>query len=557
MHSSARTGTKDTRAGRSGPGAARVPAGSHGFLTYAVPVPPAGPSRLWTLLLAAVGGALTRLAFPGTDWWPLAFVGMALLFLALRRDSARWNALVGLVWGLGFFPWLITWADVAVGPVPWIALALVCAGFVAAFGAAWTWARRGEAVRRSRGWQLVVFPLVWVATEELLAVWPFGGFPWGRLAFSQADSPLLPFVSWGGVPLLSALVCVVGVLLGQAGVTVRRANLLGAAASGLAACLVVLAGFLVPLDSGAQDGELVVGAVQGDVPGEGLDAFGERAQVLANHVQGTRALLDRVEPGELDVVLWPENGTDIDPQVDEAAAAAIDGAARALQAPMLVGTVQYPESGGRYNTSVLWEPGQGVVATYTKQRPAPFAEYIPMRGIARHFSSAVDLVTRDMLPGDEPGYVPLESPRLGRTVGLGTVICFEVAYDGLVRSAVRAGGEVLVVQTNNASFGWSDESLQQLAMSRVRAVEHGRATVQISTVGVSAVIRPNGAVTERTELFTADQMVASLPLRTSQTWATRLGSWPAWIVDALALSSVVAGAVGAARLRGTNRGEAA
>ncbi len=520
-------------------------------------MPAARPSRWWTLLLAVAGGLVTRVAFPGPGLWPAAFLGIALLYLALRRDSARWNALVGLVWGLAFFPALITWADEAVGPVPWLMLSLACAAYVALFGAAWSWARRGEAVWRSPWWQLPVFVVIWVALEEALAFWPFGGFPWGRLAFSQADSPLASFAALGGVPLLSAAVCTVGVLLGRALIALRHAQLLTASSTALAAVLVVLAGFAVPLPTGAQDGTLLVGAVQGNVPGHGLDAFGRRAVVLDNHVQGTYALLDDVEPGELDLVLWPENGTDIDPQVDKQAAAAIDGAAQALGAPMLVGTVEYPETGGRYNTSVLWEPGQGVVATYSKRHPAPFAEYIPLRPVARLFSSAVDRVTRDMLPGHGDGAMPLESERLGRTVVLGDVICFEVAYDSLVRSAVRAGGEILVVQTNNATFGWSDESTQQLAMSRIRAIEHGRATVQISTVGVSGVIQPNGALTESTELFTADQMIASLPLRTSQTWATRLGAWPAWGIDALALCAVVSGAVGAARLRGTNRGEPA
>src|SRR5690606_34631175 len=246
----------------------------------------------------------------------------------------------------------------------------------------------------------------------------------------------------------------------------------------------VLASLMIPLDTVAQDGALRVGAVQGNVPEPGrLDAVGERRQVLDNHVAGTRALLDQVAPGELDVVLWPENGTDIDPQVDEEAARLIDDVAQEVAAPMLVGTVQYPPTGGRYNTAVLWEPGVGPVATYSKQRPAPFAEYIPMRSFVRHFSDAVDLVTRDMLPGPEPGVVPMHSPRLERTVVLGDVICFEVAYDAIVREAVAEGGELLVVQTNNASFGWSDESTQQLAMSRLRAIEHGRATVQISTVG--------------------------------------------------------------------------
>lgn len=518
-------------------------------LTYpaGVPLPPS--ARWLTLVLAAAGGWFTRLAFPDPGWSLLAPVGVALLYLALRRDSARWNALVGLVWGLTCFGPMISWADDAVGPVPWLALTVLEASYVALFGAAWAWARRGHAVWRSGWWQLLAFVLLWVGAEELRSAWPFGGFPWGRLAFSQADSPLAAYMWLGGTPLLSAVVAALGVLLARAALVAGQVSL-GRTVGALAAGGGVLVGSLmIPLDTVSQAGTLRVGAVQGNVPEPGrLDAFGERRQVLDNHVAGTRALLEVTAPGDLDVVLWPENGTDIDPQVDDEAARLIDGVAQEVAAPMLVGTVQYPEAGGRYNTAVLWQPGEGPVATYSKQRPAPFAEYIPLRSFVRHFSDAVDLVTRDMLPGTEPGVVPVDSPRLGRTVVLGDVICFEVAYDAIVREAVAEGGEVLVVQTNNASFGWSDESTQQLAMARLRAVEHGRATVQISTVGVSAMIAPNGVVLERTELFTADQMIATLPLRTSLTPATSAGDWPARTVCVLAVWIVLAGMVGAARL---------
>lgn len=518
---------------------------------------PLPPSARWlTLLLAAAGGWTTRLAFPDPGLSVLAPVGMAVLFLALRRDSARWNALVGLVWGLTCFGPMITWADMAVGPVPWLALTTLEASYVALFGAAWTWARRGHAVWRSGAWQLPTFVVLWVAVEELRSTWPFGGFPWGRLAFSQADSPLAAYMWLGGTPLLSAVVAGLGVLLARAVLAAGQVALGRTVAALGAVGGVVVGSLLVPLDTVAQDGTLHVGAVQGNVPEPGrLDAFGQRRQVLDNHVAGTRALLGTVGPGELDVVLWPENGTDIDPQVDQEAADLIDGVAREVAAPLLVGTVQYPPEGGRYNTAVLWEPGTGPVATYSKQRPAPFAEYIPMRSFVRHFSDAVDLVTRDMLPGTEPGVIPLDAPRLARTVVLGDVICFEVAYDAIVREAVAEGGEVLVVQTNNASFGWSDESTQQLAMSRLRAVEHGRATVQISTVGVSAVIAPNGAVVRDTGLFTAEQLVAHLPLRHTLTPATRAGDWPARTVAVLGVWVVLAGMVGAARLRRDERPE--
>jgi apolipoprotein N-acyltransferase len=508
-------------------------------------------------VLAAAGGALTWAAFPDVGWWGTAYLGIGALFLALRRDSARWNALLGLVWGLVFFLPHITWADYAVGQVPWIALSVLEAGFVALFGAAWSWARRGNAVWRSAGLQLAVFVVLWVGVEELRSAAPFGGFPWGRLAFSQSESPVLAYASWAGAPLMSAVTATIGVLLAQCWLSARRLAVPTTAVRVSGALALLVGGILIPLPSTQESGTLAVGAVQGNVPTPGLDAFAQQREVLHNHATGTLALLDQVAPGELDLVLWPENGTDVDPQVDAPAAAEIDAAALAVGAPMLVGTVEYPDTGGRYNTAVLWEPGQGVVATYSKQHPAPFAEYIPFRSLVRPFSSAVDLVRNDMLPGTKVGLVPLESERLGRTVGIGDVICFEVAYDSLPREAVRAGAEILVVQTNNASFGYTAESTQQLAMSRVRAVELARATVQISTVGVSAVIQPNGAISERTGLFTAEQMIATLPLRDSLTPSARLGGWPAWIADALAVCVVVTGMAGARRIRREDRPEGA
>jgi apolipoprotein N-acyltransferase len=554
----ARSGTKDMRAGR--PGSARSPRNRRerrplSTLPYSAPVHPRQPTRWWSLVLAVGGGALTWASFPDLDWWGAAYPGVALVFLAMRRDSARWNALLGFVWGVTFFAPHITWADYAVGRVPWLALAAFEAGYVALFGAAWTWARRGNAVWRNRWLQLLVFVVLWVGMEELRSAWPFGGFPWGRLAFSQADSPLAALAWLGGAPTVSAAVAAVGVLLAQSFTAARRLAVAGTLGRIALAGVIVLGGLLIPLDTQAESGTLEVGAVQGNVPARGLDAFGRPRQVLDNHVAGTMDLLHQVSPGQLDLVLWPENGTDIDPQVDASAAAAIDGAARAVGAPMLVGTVQYPATGGRYNTSVLWLPGQGVVASYSKQHPAPFAEYIPLRSLVRPFSSAVNLVTQDMIAGTKVGYVPLKSARLGRTVGIGDIICFEVAYDSLPRNAVMAGAEFLVVQTNNASFGYTAESTQQLAMSRLRAIELGRATVQISTVGVSAIIEPNGTVSQQTSLFTSEQMVARLPLRHSLTPAARIGSWPAWIADALAGCVLVTGMAGARRIRRVDRTE--
>jgi apolipoprotein N-acyltransferase len=520
------------------------------FVAYPAQVSTREPSRWLLILLAAGGGFLTNTAFPDRGWWPMAFVGIAVLFLALRREGAWWNALVGLVWGLAFFLPHLQWAQIATETVPWLALSVLQAVFIALFGAAWTWARRIGPVGRNLAWQVVAFTVLWVSVEQLRSVVPFGGFPWGRLAFSQVDS-LLGRTAWlGGALLVSALTVAIGVLVAVFALEARRVRALPALSSLGVAAVLLGVGLVIPLDTRAETGTLKIGAVQGNVSEPGLGSFANRGEVLQNHVDGTLALLDEVEPGELDLVLWPENGSDLDPQTTPDVAADIDEAASAVGAPILVGAQEFPETGGRYNVSLLWAPGQGVIDRYAKQHPAPFGEYIPMRDVLRVFSDQVDRVTTDMLPGDEVAVVELPSERLGRTVPLATVICFEVAYEELIRDAVLAGAEALVVPTNNASFGYSAESTQQLAMSRLRAIETGRATVQISTVGVSGIIAPNGALLQSTELFTADQMVATLPLRDSLTPAVRAGDLPALVAGALSVLLVVAGVASHASRRG-------
>ncbi|WP_261765407.1 apolipoprotein N-acyltransferase [Actinotalea fermentans] len=510
------------------------------------------PRRRATLLLAVGGGVLTEAGFPGLGWWPLTVLGLALLFVALARDSARWNALVGLVFGLALFVPHVTFVEAAVGLVPWLALATAEAGLVALFAAAWAWARRGEVIWGAARLQIPVFAALWVAVEELRSVWPFGGFPWGRLAFAQADSPLGRWAWAGGVPLVSFLVAAAGAVLALGLVALRRANLGRASGALLGVALIVVSGVFLPLSSAPTDGRLEVGAVQGNVPDRGLDSFSQAREVLRNHVTGTEQLAQRVER-PLDVVLWPENSTDIDPRADAEAADLVTRAAQAVGAPILVGTDHYPESGGRLNSALLWDPQTGPGVSYDKLHPTPFAEYIPLRSIARAVSDAVDRVRTDMIPGSAVGALDVEVPRLDRTVTLGVGICFEVAYDDIIRNTVQDGAELIVIPTNNATFGRTDLSVQQLAMSRIRAMEHGRATVQISTVGVSALIDPAGVILERTEHWSAEQMSAALPLRSSLTPATRFGDAVVWAFRGLGVAVVLAGMAGAARVRRSDR----
>lgn len=510
--------------------------------TSTTPAPGRSQPRRWTTLVQATAGGLAiEAAFPDRSWWPMAALGVALLVLALRRDDARWAGLVGLVWGLAFFAPHLWWARAAAGTIPWLALTVVQSTLVTVGSMAWVIARRARWLRRAPLTALA-FTVIWVADEQLRSTWPFGGFPWGRLAFSQTDGPLLRLAWLGGAPLVSAAVALAGFLVAAVWSALRQGRRRQAAAAAVLVAAMPVLATTIPLSTAAQSGTLRLAAVQGDVPDQDALVVDRARAVLDNHVAGTLALLEDADRGEYDVVVWPENATDIDPRADADAAAAVERASAAAGAPILLGT-DHREPDGRYVQMLLWEPGRGPVFAYSKQRVVPFGEYIPARGLVRLFSREVDRVRTDALPGAEPAVVPLTVPRLGRRVQLATPICFEVAFDDAVRTAVLDGAELLVVPTNNASFGRTTESTQQLAMTRLRAVEHGRAAIQISTVGVSAIVGPDGAVQQRTGLFTADTLSAELPLRTSLSPADRLGDVPATIAVALAVAALLAGIV--------------
>ena len=545
-------------------------------------------SRPVTLLLALPAGAAMYAAFPDVAFWPAGIVAVALWHAAFRRDHAGWNFLVGLVSGLVFTLPHVRWAYYATETVPWIALGLLVALGPAIFGAVWTWARRVPWVRDRLGWHVLAFAVVWTAVEQWRSAVPWGGFPWARLAWSVAGAPTGRAAWLGGTPLVSFLIALAGALLV---VVVARLRVRDLAAAGVAAAVgavAVLGPLLLPLpsddvvavdnpaatdpidipdrsvvvDAGtgtAQGGVLRVGLAQGDVAEEGLGDFAHRFQVLQNHLDRTHELADDVaartargeqSPG-LDVVLWPENASDLDPARHRDVRDALDAAASEVGAPILVGAQEWPETGGRYNVLLLWEAGEGTVSRYAKQRPVPFGEFIPWRPFFRLLSDQVDRVTTDMLAATNPPLIALDSPRLGRTVQLGVGICFEVAYDEIMRDAVRGGAEILVIPTNNASFGYSAQSTQQLAMSQLQAIATGRATVQVSTVGVSAVIAPDGTIVARTGLFTEDRVAAELPLRTSWTPAVAMGGWPGGVLSAaggaLALAGIAIGIVGRRR----------
>ncbi len=500
--------------------------------------------RLWPLAAAIAAGLAMLVAFPRYDLWLMAPVGVALLALATYRRGFWVGAGLGFVSGLCLLIPLLSWAGGVVGPV-WLFLPFGESFLFALLGglsalatpvlARWRWS-----------WPLATATL-WVLQEALRDRVPFGGFPWGRLAFSQADSPLLGLAAVGGAPLVTAAVALLGGLLALAVrtlLTAPRPYRWSGVRPAVTALVLAIVASVAPAPllwgdpSSGGEQTVRVAVVQGNVPRLGLDFNAQRRAVLDNHVNATLDLAERVAAGQTprpDLVVWPENSSDIDPFRYADASEAITQAARAIGVPILVGGLQDgPTDQTVRNVGIVWDPADGPVQTYVKRHPVPFAEYIPIRSFIRKvITKKVDLVRRDFVAGEVPGVLTMGPATIG------DVICFEVAYDEVVRDTVTHGAQLLVVQTNNATFDEA-EARQQLAMVRLRAVEHGREALMASTVGISAFVDRHGTVYEATDFFAVAVIERTMTLSTGRTMATRLGVGPEALVAAGGVLLVVA-----------------
>ncbi|MFI1561780.1 apolipoprotein N-acyltransferase [Streptomyces sp. NPDC020490] len=507
--------------------------------------------RLLPALVAALSGVLLYVSFPPRTVWWLALPAFAVLGGVLRGRGWKAGLGLGYLFGLGFLLPLLVWTGVEVGPGPWLALVAIEAVFVALVGAGIA------AVSRLPGWP-VWAAAVWIAGEAARARVPFHGFPWGKIAFGQADGVFLPLAAVGGTPVLGFGVVLCGFGLCEAvrlAVRGRRTRAVrrSAAAVALLSVAVPVAGALAArslVSDAAEDGYTTVAVIQGNVPRSGLEFNAQRRAVLDYHARETERLAAEVDAGRIarpDFVLWPENSSDIDPFVYADARAVIDRAAKAVGVPISVGGV-VERDGKLYNEQILWDPVKGPTQTYDKRQIQPFGEYLPLRSLIGAINSDwTSMVRQDFSRGTEPGVFTMDSAKVG------LVTCYEAAFDWAVRSEVTDGAQLISVPSNNATFDRSEMTYQQLAMSRVRAVEHSRTVTVPVTSGVSAIIMPDGRITQKTGMFVPGHLVQKVPLRSSETPATRLG-----ILPEMLLLLVAAGGLGwaiTAGVRGRRAGE--
>ena len=467
------------------------------------------------LPVAAAAALLMDLSYPDVAAWVLAFPATALLLLALIGRRAGGAFLVGAVYGVLFFGLLVSWTSRYLGPIPWAALSvlegLLTAAALIPITLAYRWIPRALPQRWAR---LILLPVVvsalWVGRELFVGSWPYGGFPWARLGMSQAESPLASVTSWVGVSGLSFLmvffVALVIELVRDRGW--RRPWAL------VAPALVAVSLLFTPLFPTTASGSMRIAAVQGNGPSGYFDQR-ERYSVIQAQTEATEPLYGE----DVDLLVWPEGSVDSDPFLSESLARRLSLVSTRIDAPLLANAAT--ERGGLfYNTSMLWTSEGPTGQIHDKRHPVPFGEYVPDRPFFNALApDLIGLLQRDYTPGSNDPIVEVGG------VPVGLAICFDVIYDDVITTGVREGAQVLVLQTNNADFRGTDENLQQLAFARMRAMETGRSVVNISTVGTSQIIRPDGSTVSSLDAGKAGALLEDVELRSGLTAGVVLGPW--------------------------------
>ena len=438
------------------------------------------------MVAMAFAAFLSSAAFAPIGIWYLGVIGYSIFLRRLSKSHRPlWHS---FAFGFIYNAIVLHWSGKYVGAIPWLLLSLLQALFYIPVGAV--------AKRRNSIWWTVGTLLL---MEELRSIFPFGGFGWTRIAFSQVDSPAAQVLPYAGVLALSSLTLIFAVLISK----IRPGNLIK-----LFAILFLLA--MLPANPQGS-GSVKLLAVQGNTPSVGLD-FNSRAEAVFNlH----RDASYEFATGSYDAIIWPENAIDIDPDLHPNVASDIEKLIIDKQAPLIAGVV-LKRDGSPVNASVMYGSESGAISTYVKRGLTPFGEYMPLRSLAEIISPYASSVV-DFKAGDK-----LVTHRVGDAI-LGPIICYEIINDRLV-SEMSLNSEALIVQTNSATFSDTAESRQQLAITRIRAIEQSREILSVSTIGISAFIDNSGKVKSQTSENVQSALTGSLTLSDHVTMQNKWGN---------------------------------
>ena len=440
--------------------------------------------RIKSYLLTVLAALIFSTSFAPLGLWFAAPVAYAIYLRILCRNS---NLIFhSFLFGFLANAIILSWSKTFVGVTPWLLLAVLQGLYLVPVG---------FAARYLKSPLPLIAPILLM--DELKSYFPFGGFGWSRIGFSQVESPLISMVSIVGVIGISLITLLIALLLIQPNRTLISALLL----------TFLLSQFVIQESSAGES--LQIRAVQGGVPERGL-SFNSRAQaVLDNHIKVTRR---DIEDGD-DLLLWPENAIDVDPLRNFSARKKIVDMQAFTKKPLLAGAILSEEKVS--NAAVLFDESATAQSIYIKRYLTPFGEYIPLRSIASAISPHVDRVS-DFTPGDRYIGHKIEG------INLSSIICYEILSDQLMRESGKKS-QIIAVMTNSATFAGSAEGEQQLSITRIRAIESGRNIVSVSTTGPTAFIDYRGEVLERLNDGEVGSISMAVEARQGQTIATRFG----------------------------------
>jgi len=471
---------------------------------------------------ALVAGALVALSLPPWGWWPLAFVGVV-LFANITRDQslrARQHFALGTVLAISWFAPGMAWMWFLTSPGYVIAVLLYASmhGIAAAISS-----------RSSR--REIVAPLLHTLVEALRFSFPFGGVPLASIAIGQAASPLANLARLGGVLLITWFVFQVGFLLSRQPQRRRPRKL--AALVGL-----VIVAMFAP--HGTDNSEVVrIAAVQGGGPQGTLAVNTNSRDVVERHLVATQTI---EQSDNIDVVIWPENVIAVNSFATSRELAEITAEAQRLNAQFVVGITENFDEQYFTNAQIVVNTSGTITDRYDKVRRVPFGEYMPFRDALKSLGAPTNLVPRDAKAGTGRAKLDLvglnDANLVSGNARLGVVISWEVFFSGRTHEGVQDGAQMIINPTNGSSYTGTILQSQQVASSRLRAIENGRWLVQVSPTGFSAIVSPRGDVHERTGISEQRVITYDVPLRSGDTIYSRLGDRPI-ILLLLAISAIL------------------
>ena len=477
-------------------------------------------------LVAIIAGLLVAFSLPPWGWWPLAYVGVA-LFATCRSNSNRARFMFGTLFALAWLAPGMAWMWFLTAPGYVIAALL----FSALHGIA---AMITGAVTDRQKHRAIVGPLAHTLAEALRFSFPFGGVPLATLAISQAASPIAPIVRVGGPLLLTYVVLQIGFLLANLRETAASKRAMHAVLLTVVVAVLPIAGSIAP--HGRDIGRtLNIAAVQGGGPQGTLAINTNSRDVVIRHLDATKTITGGIASTDeqLDLVIWPENVIDVSSFSSSIERTEVAAEAARLNAPFLVGITEDLDNKFFTNAQVVVNTDGSLGDRYDKVRRVPFGEFVPMRGLLEAVGAPVDRIPRDAMAGNDTAIL-----RAADTT-IAVVISWEVFFAGRANEGVERGATLLVNPTNGSSYTGTILQTQQIASSRLRALETGRWLVQVSPTGFSAFVSPSGQVFDRTGVSEQHVITREVQLRSGHTIYSYLGDLPFILIMSTSLIALL------------------